>query len=139
MRTVQSIRCLLLLVLVPTAACDRVEVDPSVAEGPLPAPGDPVDPALADAGAAIYQKRCVACHRLEGPDLVGPSLGDVADRRDYEWIRGIVQAPDSMLRHDAEAQALLERYRVPMIDTGLDEARFRAVLEFLRRSAAEGT
>lgn len=139
MRTVLAIRPLLLLALVLPAACERVEIDPSVAQRPLPAPGDPVDAALAEAGAAVYQKRCAACHRLEGPDLVGPTLGDVADRRDYEWIRGIVLAPDSMLRVDEDARALLDRYRVPMIDTGLDEPRFRAVLEFLRRTAAGGS
>lgn len=140
MRTARTILRLLLVAPLLLAACERVEVDrvdPSVAEGPLPSPGDPVDPVLADAGADIYQKRCVACHRLEGEDLVGPPLGRVAARRDYEWIRGMVLAPDSMLRVDEQARALLERYKVPMNDTGLDEARFRAVLEFLRRSAGE--
>ncbi|MGD2069955.1 MAG: cytochrome c [Gemmatimonadota bacterium] len=139
MRTVRTIRRLLLLALVLPAACERVEVDPSVAQRPLPSPGDPVDATLAEAGAVVFQKRCVACHRLEGPDLVGPTLGDVADRRDYEWIRGIVLAPDSMLRTDEDARALLDRYLVPMVDTGLDEPRFRAVLEFLRKTAARGT
>jgi mono/diheme cytochrome c family protein len=115
-----------------------VEVDPSVAEGPLPSPEDPVDATLADAGEAIFGRQCLACHRLEGPELVGPNLGDVASRRGFDWIRGMVLSPDSMLRVDAQAQALLDRYKVPMTDTGLDEARFRAVLAFLRRSAGQG-
>jgi hypothetical protein len=44
-----------------------------------------------------------------------------------------------MLRADAEARALLERYKVPMTDTGLDEARFRAVLAFLIRTARQSS
>lgn len=102
-------------------------------------PGEPVDTALAAQGAVLFQKQCVACHTLDGSTVVGPSLRDVTERRSYAWIRGMVMAPDSMLRVDPDARALLERYRVPMIDTGLDEARFRAVLEFLRGVAARDT
>ena len=138
METLHRTLLLLLLALATTAACERVEVDPAVADGPLPSPGDPIDPVLADAGALVYQKRCVACHRLQGAPLVGPNLGDVTERREYEWIRGMVLAPDSMLRVDSVARTLLEEYKVPMNDVGLDEPRFRAVLEFLRRSAREG-
>lgn len=116
-------------------ACERVEIDPSVADRPMPTPGAPLDTALAEAGGRLYQSKCAACHSLDGQPLVGPPLGDVTERRSYDWIRGIVMNPDSMLRTDSAAQALLETYQVPMIDTELDEPGFRAVLEFLRGSA----
>ena len=128
---------LLALLALGAGGCERVDVDPSVAEGPLPSPAAPVDSALAEAGRTIYERRCLACHALDGREVVGPSLAGVTGRRDYPWIRGMVLSPDSMLRVDAEAQALLERYDVPMMDTELDEARFRAVLEFLRMEDAE--
>lgn len=91
---------------------------------------------MAEVGGALYRQRCAACHRLDGQPLVGPSLEDVVERRSPEWIRGIVLNPDSMLRTDAEARSLLERYQVPMPDTGLGHAGFRAVLEYLRGLAA---
>lgn len=127
-----------LLLLGGATGCERATVDPAVAERPLPSPEDPVDGELAQAGETLYRRTCLACHRLEGEPLVGPNLGDVTRRRTPEWIRAMVLEPDSMLRHDPEARALLERYRVPMIDTGLDEAHFRAVLEYLRREAGDG-
>lgn len=130
---------LLALALATASGCERVEVDPSVAERPLPSTADPVDTRLAEAGATLFQRQCVACHRLEGDEVVGPNLGDVADRRESAWIRGMVLEPDSMLANDPVAAALLERYKVRMPDTGLDEARFRAVLEYLRRVAREGS
>lgn len=116
--------------------CERIEVDPDWAAAPLPTANDPVDPAMAEVGGALYRQRCAACHRLDGQPLVGPPLEDVVERRSPEWIRGIVLNPDSMLRSDAEARALLERYQVPMPDTGLGHAGLRAVLEYLRGVAA---
>ncbi len=125
------------LVLVAVPACERIEVDPAVAERPLPAPGDPLDTTLAEAGELLFRRKCAACHTLDGRAVVGPSLDDVAARRSYPWIRAMVLAPDSMLRVDEDARALLEVYGVPMVDTGLDEPHFRAVLEYLRMKASD--
>jgi len=125
------------LILATLPACERIEVDPAAAERPLPTPGAPLDSALVDAGAALFQRKCAACHTLDGREVVGPSLHDVAVRRSYPWIRAMVLAPDSMLRVDEDARALLEEYGVPMVDTGLDERYFRAVLEYLRMKAAD--
>jgi hypothetical protein len=46
----------------------------------------------------------------------------------------MVARPDSMLRVDGVAQALLLEYQVPMLNRELDEARVRAILEFLWRA-----
>jgi mono/diheme cytochrome c family protein len=115
-------------------ACDRggYEIDPAVAERPLPERGAPLDTALIRVGARIYQDRCVACHKLEAGVAAGPNLRGVAERREPEWIRGMVLNPDSMLRVDSLARTLLVEYGVPMIDPGIGEPEFRAVLEFLR-------
>jgi mono/diheme cytochrome c family protein len=87
-------------------------------------------------GAVVFQDRCVACHKLGPGVAVGPDLLGVAQRRDPVWIRGMVLNPDSMLRTDSVARALLYRYQVPMIDTGIGEPEFRALLEFLRSGGA---
>lgn len=122
--------------VIALGACERIEVDPAVAERPLPTPGEPLDSALVHAGELLFQRQCAACHTLDGREVVGPSLHDVAARRSYPWIRAMVLAPDSMLRVDEDARALLEEYGVPMVDTGLDERYFRAVLEYLRMKAS---
>ncbi len=106
-----------------------------------PAPGDPIDREMAQAGEEWYRRRgCLACHTLDGKDVLGPSLAGITRRRDYDWYRGMVMRPDSMLREDPIAQELLRIYRVPMPDQGVSELHTRAMWEFLRaRDQAEET
>jgi len=59
-------------------------------------------------------------------------MGGITQRRDYDWFRGMTMNPDSMLRVDPVAQELLEIYRYPMPNQGVDELRTRAMWEFLR-------
>ena len=128
--TTRPLGCALALSLVFTA-CQPVDIDPAVTEAPLPRVDDPVDSTLVATGETLFRRSCVACHDWVRT-VVGPPLEGVAQRRSPEWIRAMVLAPDSMLRADAEAQALLETYTVPMPDLQLDEARFRAIWEFMR-------
>jgi mono/diheme cytochrome c family protein len=98
-----------------------------------PEPGSPVDSEMAEAGERWYRVRgCLACHTLDGSEVVGPSLQGITLRREYEWFRGMVMRPDSMFRVDPVAQQLLEIYRVPMPNQGVDELRTRAMWEYLR-------
>ncbi len=99
-----------------------------------PAATDPIDDEMADAGERWYRTRgCLACHRVDGTDVVGPALNGITTRRSYEWYRAMVMSPDSMIRVDPIAQQLTEIYRVPMPDQGVDELRTRAIWEYLRR------
>lgn len=113
------------------SSCQRVDIDPSVADDPLPRAGDPVDPRLAAAGQTLFRRSCVACHDWSRP-VVGPPLGGVTERRSPEWIRAMVLSPDSMLAYDPTARALQDTYATPMANLQLDEVRFRAIWEFLR-------
>ncbi|MEJ2538989.1 MAG: cytochrome c [Gemmatimonadota bacterium] len=116
-------------------ACDPgLGVDPGWSDAPLPSPGDPVSDSMANVGAELFRRNCAACHSLGGGDVVGPDLSGVTTRRPVTWIRGMVSRPDSMLRVDGVAQALLRQYQVPMLNRELDEARVRAILEFLWRA-----
>jgi hypothetical protein len=108
-----------------------VDIDPSVVDGPLPRAGDPVDSVLAAGGETLFRRSCVACHDWVRP-VVGPPLDGVAGRRSPEWVRAMVLSPDSMLAADSVTRALFDTYAVPMPNLQLDEARFRAIWEFLR-------
>jgi mono/diheme cytochrome c family protein len=116
------------------ACSDRAAdgIDPSVSQRPLPAADAPVDTALARAGGEVFQRRCVACHKLGPGVAVGPDLTGVFERREPAWIHAMITRPDSMLRTDSVARALLYSYQVPMIDLELGEPEVRAVMEFLR-------
>ncbi|HZD05056.1 MAG TPA: cytochrome c, partial [Longimicrobiales bacterium] len=121
----------LLAALLTSLSCQRVDIDPSVAERPLPRADDPVDPELAAAGETLFRRSCVACHDWTRP-VVGPPLGGVTERRSPEWIRAMVLSPDSMVATDSVAAALMDTYAVPMANLQLDEVRFRAIWEYLR-------
>jgi mono/diheme cytochrome c family protein len=93
-----------------------------------------VSDSIANVGAELFRRNCVACHSVGGGDVVGPDLAGVTQRRPITWIRGMVARPDSMLRVDGVAQSLLKEYQIPMLNRELDAARVRAILEFLWRA-----
>ncbi|UCC24469.1 MAG: cytochrome c [Gemmatimonadales bacterium] len=138
-RPLARLRCLLglagALTATGAAACDpNLGVEDSWAQAPLPEPGALVDPQMADVGAELFRRNCVACHSLGGGSVVGPDLAGVTFRRTPYWIRAMIANPDSMLRADSTARALLATYQVPMLDRRLDAARVRAIVEFLWRA-----
>lgn len=93
----------------------------------------PIDAGMAARGEELFRERgCAACHRLE-ERLVGPPLGDVASRREYGWFRHMVVNPDSMVRSDSTARAMLAEYMVPMPDQGVTDEEARALFEYFRR------
>lgn len=109
------------------------------AAAPLPEPGAPVDHALANLGARVFEARCAGCHHMSGEPRLGPNLAGVTLARDAEWLRDMIMNPDSMTRHDPIARALLEHYDVRMmVAGGMDEGATLAVLEFLRRADGRG-
>jgi mono/diheme cytochrome c family protein len=122
-------------------AADEERLDTRLAawsDAPLPAPGDPVDGALADVGADIFRSRCSACHQVRGEPKLGPNLAGVTARRSYRWIEHMILRPDSMTLDDPVAAALRAQYGVQMmVPGGMTPVRARAVLEFLRRADEE--
>jgi len=99
-----------------------------------PERGDPIDADMADAGERWFRVRgCLACHRVDGVDVAGPYLNGVTVRRDYDWFRGMVLRPDSMMRVDPVARDLAEIYRIAMPIQGVNDLHVRALWEYLRR------
>ncbi len=98
-----------------------------------PEAGAPLDDELARAGEEWYGRRgCAACHTLGGGNVQGPDLLGVTVRREYDWFRGMVMNPDSMIRMDPDARALFQEFRVPMPNQGVSELQTRAMWEYLR-------
>ncbi|HSW31464.1 MAG TPA: cytochrome c [Longimicrobiales bacterium] len=101
---------------------------------PLATAVTPIDPALADVGARVFEARCAGCHALRGDPKLGPNLAGITLARDPAWLRAMIIRPDSMTRDDPVARALLQAYGVQMqVSGGMDGSATRAVMEFLRR------
>ena len=98
----------------------------------------PIDPDLAATGEAVFTTKCSACHKL-GERYVGPPLGDVTTRRSATFIMNMILNPKEMYERHPETKALLAEYLAFMPDQNATEAEARAVVEYLRTAAPDGT
>jgi cytochrome c2 len=87
----------------------------------------------ADEGRANFEQHCASCHTIGGGDLVGPDLQGVVGRRDQDWLRRWLAAPDKMLAEgDPVAADLLDQFNgIPMPNQDLSTADIDALLAYL--------
>jgi cytochrome c2 len=117
-----------------TAEAPAVEA-PAAPAQMAEAPSGPIDEALASQGETLYTSRgCAGCHQMD-TRMIGPALGDVTTRRDFEWITAMILKPDSMIANDSDAKALFEEYGTPMVNMGATGEDARAIYEYLRSLA----
>ena len=88
-------------------------------------------------GKAIYEMKCLACHKLTEEKLVGPGWKGVTKRREPEWIINMITNVDMMLEKDEEAQKLLEQCLVRMPNLSIPKDDARQILEFMRSNDGE--
>ncbi|WP_291865879.1 cytochrome c [Maribacter sp.] len=94
--------------------------------------GAEVDKALAAKGEDIYNKMCLACHRI-GKKFIGPPPNGILERRSPEWVMNMILNPEGMVKEDALAKELLMEFNgAPMANQGLTEEQAREVLEYFR-------
>jgi cytochrome c len=87
---------------------------------------------LALRGKAIFDLKCVACHKME-ERFMGPAMKGVTRRRSPEWIMNMILNPNQMINQDSLAMKLFIAFDgMPMSNMGLTEAEARAVLEYFR-------
>ena len=94
----------------------------------------PLDEAWVTGGKAIFDTKCMPCHRLDATKLVGPGWKDVTKRREPIWIMNMICNTDYMLAQDAEAQKALELCLVRMPNQNVSVEDARKLLEFMRRN-----
>lgn len=97
----------------------------------------PLDQAMVTAGKAIYDLKCMSCHKLTEEKVVGPGWKDVTKRRQPLWIMNMITNVDMMLESDPEAQKLLELCMVRMPNQNISQEEARKVLEFMRSNDGE--
>lgn len=91
---------------------------------------------LAVAGERLFRRHeCTRCHTLGDGYREGPDLGDVALRREYEWIILMLTEPQYMVQADPDARQLLAEHFEAMPDLELSEDAARAIYAYLAREA----
>lgn len=99
----------------------------------------PSQPPLPE-GEALFASRCAACHTIGGGRRVGPDLQGVTMRRDRDWLRRWISAPEQLIAAgDPTAVGLLAEYGTPMPNMGLTAAEVDAVLAYLESQVAAAT
>lgn len=88
-------------------------------------------------GKAIFDMKCMACHKLTEEKLVGPGWAGVTKRRTPLWIMNMIINVDMMLDKDPEAQKLLELCLVRMPNQNVTEEEGRHLIEFMRSNDGE--
>ncbi|MFW6085147.1 MAG: hypothetical protein ACODAA_08035 [Gemmatimonadota bacterium] len=116
-------------------------------EGAPPRTGDrgPSYEELSALGREVFESRgCTECHagpdaRPEGADAgrEAPGLEAVSRHRTFPWIYHMVVYPDSMLREDPAAGALMRGYDTEMRDLGVTPWEALLLYEYLVERAAE--
>ena len=94
----------------------------------------PLDEKMVTNGRAIFQTKCIACHKLSTEMLVGPGWSGVTDRRSPEWIMNWITNTKAMLDKDLAAQAERAICLIRMPDQDLTDQQARDVLEFMRKN-----
>lgn len=94
----------------------------------------PLDAGMAEKGSAIFNSKCIACHKLTDEKLVGPGWKGVTDRRLPEWIMNFITNTNVMLDKDLVAQSEMVTCVVRMPDQNLTDDEARQILEFMRKN-----
>lgn len=84
-------------------------------------------------GEQTFKTKCAACHTIGGGKLVGPDLNGVTSRRDAEWLKKMIAAPDKLLASGdpIAAQLLKESNNVPMPNLALTNREVDDLIAFL--------
>jgi nitrite reductase (NO-forming) len=97
----------------------------------IPATAAPTDP-NAQKGKLAFESKCLACHSIAGGDKLGPDLHGVTKRRDAGWLVRWLKSPEQMLETDATAKGLLDKYKIPMPNQGLNDSDIAEFVAYFR-------
>src|SRR5499427_1108983 len=93
-----------------------------------------------DTGQYTFGYHCAACHTIGAGMRIGPDLAGVTSRRDRDWLRGFIAAPDRMTAAgDPVATALRADYgnaRMPNLD--LSDEDVDAVIAYIDGQSRAG-
>jgi nitrite reductase (NO-forming) len=98
----------------------------------FPASATPTDPAAVK-GKVAFESKCLACHSMGFGPKLGPDVAGVTKRRSEEWLTKWLKSPETMLKTDPDAQAMLKEFKnIPMPNQNLSDAEIREYIAYFR-------
>jgi nitrite reductase (NO-forming) len=83
------------------------------------------------AGKTDFESKCFACHSMGHGKKLGPDLAGVTKHRDDAWLTRWLKSPETMLKTDEHAKAMLKEYNnIPMPNQNLTDAEIRGYLKY---------
>jgi len=97
-------------------------------------------PARAQSGAELFEKRCYSCHNIGGGDKKGPDLKGATDRRTRDWLAEFIGSPAAMNRKGDPAASELFRKYAPEImpDQALTPEELGSMLDLIQELTRKG-
>ena len=90
----------------------------------------PSDPEAAR-GKLAFGSKCLACHSLGEGKKLGPDLAGVTKHRDDAWLTRWLKSPETMLKTDEHAKAMLKEHNnIPMPNQNLSDAEIREYIKY---------
>jgi nitrite reductase (NO-forming) len=103
----------------------------------IPATATP-DDAEAIKGKQDFESKCLACHWYGQNRKLGPDLAGVTKRRSTVWLEKWLKSPESMLKSDPDAQAMLKEFNnIPMPNQNLTDSEIRQIIKYFQWADAQ--
>lgn len=93
---------------------------------------DSIDAEMVKEGKRLYRHQCMACHKLDATQSLGPGWEQVTKRHSAAWLMNFMTNTNQMINLDPFLQQRLKDGYPRMPDQGLKEPQARALLEFMR-------
>jgi len=83
------------------------------------------------AGKLAFESKCLACHTIGQGKKLGPDIAGVTKRRTDDWLTRWLKSPETMLKTDADARAMLKEHNdIPMPNQGLSDAEIKQYIRY---------
>lgn len=104
------------------------------------ADGIPEDPAIVEAGEALFKNNCTTCHAVTSEVVVGPGLQGIHERRPLPWIIDFVKNSQRVIQSgDPYAVELYNEFnKIQMPSFAFSNDEITSIVAYLKNQSVQG-